>query len=97
MDSFDAKLSRSHFGFAHFDVPARLHRWEKGLIASAIRRGAFLGLDWRGKGVLQCRGGSLHRLLFFHNSLALSSMTIILLKIPSDILLSIALNLGRTV
>jgi hypothetical protein len=26
MDIFDAKLSRSHFGFAHFDVPARLHR-----------------------------------------------------------------------
>ena len=50
MDSFDAKLSRSHFGFAHFDVPARLHRREKGLNASAIRRRAFLGLDWRGKG-----------------------------------------------
>jgi hypothetical protein len=41
MDIFDAKLSRSHFGFAHFDVPARLHRREEGLIASAIRRGTF--------------------------------------------------------
>jgi hypothetical protein len=97
MDSFDAKLSRSHFGFAHFDVPARLHRREKGLNASAIRRRAFLGLDWRGKGVLQCRGGSLHRLLFSHNPLAPSSTTIILLKIPSDIPLSIALALASTV
>jgi hypothetical protein len=70
---------------------------DKVLAASAFRRGAFLGLDWRGKGVLQCRGGSLHRLLFFHNPLAPSSTTIILLKIPSDIPLFIALTLDWTI